>query len=467
MAVSNTALFFYTGLILTIGFYRWQHRKKIRLPLPPGPKKLPLVGNLFQLPTTYEWEVFAQWSETYNSDILHVEAAGKSIIIVNSHQVATDLFDKRSALYSSRVTSVMINELIKFDWLFGFMPYGEPWKERRRLFQKHFHPLDTASHQPRELEHVHKLLKQLVRTPDDFIEHIRHAIGAITISIAYGLDIKPLNDPYIEIAEQALQGLAAGAAPTWLVDSLPVLKYVPPWFPGASFRRKAEEWRVWATKLVEVPFFDAQKAMAAGNASPSFVSACLNNLDETKDPEAQKRVIMDTAGNFFVGGADTSVSSINTFMLMMVCHPEIQEKAQQELERVLGKNVLPTFEDEPSLPYITAIVKEVLRYHAVTPFAIPHYLTENDEYNGYFLPKGSIVLGNVWVCPGKHMAYSMLYIAIASILSAFEIKKVVGEDGKEVEPKKEFVSSMVSHPKPFDCTLKPRSAELEKLILSL
>ena len=61
------------------------------------------------------------------------------------------------------------------------------------------------------------------------------------------------------------------------------------------------------------------------------------------------------------GGADTSVSSINTFMLMMVCHPEIQEKSQQELERVLGKNVLPTFEDEPSLPYITAIVKEVLR----------------------------------------------------------------------------------------------------------
>ena len=67
MAVSNTALFFYTGLILTFGFYRWQNRKKIRLPLPPGPKKLPLVGNLFQLPTTYEWEVFAQWSEAYST----------------------------------------------------------------------------------------------------------------------------------------------------------------------------------------------------------------------------------------------------------------------------------------------------------------------------------------------------------------------------------------------------------------
>lgn len=147
------------------------------------------------------------------------------------------------------------------------------------------------------------------------------AIGAITISIAYGLDIKPLDDPYIEIAEQALQGLAAGAAPgAWLVDSIPILKYVPPWFPGASFKRKAEVWRSWATKLVEVPFFDAQKAIvsvsrplfafgmeadtrakAAGNAKPSFVSACLNNLDESKDTESQKRVIMDTAGNFFVG----------------------------------------------------------------------------------------------------------------------------------------------------------------------
>ena len=69
------------------------------------------------------------------------------------------------------------------------------------------------------------------------------------------------------------------------------------------------------------------------------------------------------------GGADTSVSGMNTFILMMVCHPEIQAKAQEELDRVLGKDVLPSFEDEPSLPYMDALVKEILRYVSRLSFA--------------------------------------------------------------------------------------------------
>jgi cytochrome P450 len=137
-------------------------------------------------------------------------------------------------------------------------------------------------------------------------------------------------------------------------------------------------------------------------------------MDESQDIEHQKTVIRDAAANFFVGGADTSVSSINTFVLAMTRWPEIQAKAQAEIDRVLGPNVLPDFSDEDSLPYITAIVKEVLRWNTVTPMgmcsrsstlpttlnvptpAIPHYLTEDDEYNGYFLPAGSIVAGNAW-----------------------------------------------------------------------
>jgi len=61
------------------------------------------------------------------------------------------------------------------------------------------------------------------------------------------------------------------------------------------------------------------------------------------------------------GGSDTGVAALNTFIMMMVSNPEVQAKAQAELDTILGKNVLPTFEDEASLPYITAIVKETLR----------------------------------------------------------------------------------------------------------
>ena len=67
-----------------------------------------------------------------------------------------------------------------------------------------------------------------------------------------------------------------------------------------------------------------------------------------------------------LGGADTTVSAINTFLLMMICYPEIQDKAQAELDRVVGKGQLPDFSDEPSLPYISALVKESLRYDIMT-----------------------------------------------------------------------------------------------------
>jgi len=404
----------------------------------------------------------------------------------------------------------MVYELVGWNWLFGFMAYGEAWKERRRLFQKYFHPSEIKIHQPRELEYAHKMLRRLLDSPERFIDHVRFMAGAITIAIAYGLEIQAEDDPYIEIAEQALIGLAASAAPgAFLVDSIPILKYVPEWMPGAGWKRKAKEWCGWTMKLLEVPFAAAQQEIAAGTAKPSFVSLCLGNLDETQDAEHQKKVIKDTAGNFFVGGSDTTVSAINTFILVMTCYPDIQRKAQEELDRVVPKGQLPDFDDGPSLPYLSAIVKEVLRWQAVTPLAIPHYLTEDDEYDGYFLPAGSIVAGNAWailhdkdeypepfefrpdrflkdgqldpdirdptagfgfgrrVCPGKHIAISTLWISAASILSVYDIEMAKDQNGVPIQPTQKYISSMVMHPEPFRCSIKPRSKDTERLILSL
>lgn len=75
------------------------------------------------------------------------------------------------------------------------------------------------------------------------------------MSITYGITVKPYDDPYIETAEKALYGLVEAAVPgTFLVDSIPLLKYVPSWMPGAEFKRKAKRWRELAIKMVEAPF---------------------------------------------------------------------------------------------------------------------------------------------------------------------------------------------------------------------
>lgn len=80
----------------------------------------------------------------------------------------------------------------------------------------------------------------------------------------------------------------------------------------------------------------------------------------------------------------------------MALYPEVQRKAQDEIERAMGPGRLPKMADRPHLPYINAIVKEVLRWHPVAPMGIPHMSTEDDTWGKYFIPKGSIIMPNIW-----------------------------------------------------------------------
>ncbi len=80
----------------------------------------------------------------------------------------------------------------------------------------------------------------------------------------------------------------------------------------------------------------------------------------------------------------------------MSLYPDVQKKARAELDAVVGSTRLPDLRDRPNLPYINAIVKETLRWHTVVPLSLPHVSTADDEYDGFFIPKGSIVMVNAW-----------------------------------------------------------------------
>lgn len=91
-----------------------------------------------------------------------------------------------------------------------------------------------------------------------------------------------------------------------------------------------------------------------------------------------------------------TVSSIGTFFLAMALNPEVQQKAQDEIDRVIGTSQLPTLADRDRLPYVSAVVKEVFRWHPVVPMGIPHMSTADDMYDGYCIPKGSLLMPNIW-----------------------------------------------------------------------
>jgi len=136
-----------------------------------------------------------------------------------------------------------------------------------------------------------------------------------------------------------------------------------------------------------------------GDAVPCFVSTCLEQNAASaaagKGEILTEELIKDSAAVSYAAGADTSASTMTTFILAMTLHPEAQKRAQAELDAVLGDR-LPTFADKDDLPFVTAVMKEVLRWIPVLPLAVPHRAVSTDQYKGYFIPAGASVLGNTW-----------------------------------------------------------------------
>ncbi|TFK41796.1 cytochrome P450 [Crucibulum laeve] len=490
--------------ILALLFYvEFRNRKAYRT-LPPGPRRLPLLGNLLQMPTSLEWEVYARWGKELNSEMVHLAVGGTSLVVINSAKVANDLLEKRSSIYSDRPEFPMVCGLMGWEWLMALLPYGEKWREQRRLFQQHFHPSNTAVYEDTVVEYVYEFLSDILDTPQDFLTHVRRVPGGIALSLAYGIKIQRRDDPFVKLAEDAIGPLAAAAAPgAFFVDLLPILKYTPSFLPGAGFKRKAKEWSQHTLALRNVSFEEARSKFVIGDAVPSFTSRCLEELDPTVDDEHQLEVIKNTAGMLYTAASDTTVAAIYTFFIAMLHYPAVQRKAQAELDSVIGHSRLPGFGDRSHTPYIMAIVKEVLRWQTVSPQAIPHRLMEDDTYDGYSFPAGTVFIANGWamlhdeveypdpmvfkperfldksgqmnhnirdpntmafgwgrrICAGIHIAEATLWLTIASVLLAFDITPPIDEDGKDTLPSLFYQSSLVSHPLPFECNIKLRSKD--------
>ncbi|KAF7378306.1 Cytochrome P450 [Mycena sanguinolenta] len=497
---------FWTAVFTTaVCIARMYTTSRSKLPLPPGPRKLPVVGNLFNM-TARPWEGCMELSRKYNSDIIHLSLAGTSVIVLSSFEATETLLEKRSSIYSDRPKSPMAGDLMGWDFLIAMMKYGDEWRIHRRLFNQEFNTVASRKFHGAERIAVHAFLRRLLDNPEGFLEHLETMAGEIMVSAAYGIDALSANGRYIALGKAATKSFTDALVPgRYFVEFIPILKYVPEWFPGARFKRKAREGRLLSQSLRDIPFTETKHKMASGSAQSCFTVNALRDLQSGR-AYYQEDTVKNVAAMMYLGGADTTVSVLSTFILAMIANPGAQKKAQQEIDAVVGQGNLPDFEDEVAMPYVSALVKEVFRWKNPGPIGAPHVSTVDDEYRGYHLPAGSIVFGNIWailhdeieypdpyafkperfllngklnpavkdpqcafgfgrrICPGRHMAISSIWITIVSLLATFDISKELGEDGCPIEPSYEYEANVVFSPVPFKCTITPRSQEAVEVI---
>ncbi|KAG1844263.1 cytochrome P450 [Suillus tomentosus] len=492
-----------TGVTIGVYLVKQVVIKKNPAPYPPGPRGWPLIGNILDMPHIKPWLTFSAWGQKYG-DITHIRVLGRHIIVLNSVKTAMEMMDKKSIVYSDRPVLPMCGELVGWKDSLPFLPYGDPFRQQRKKLHRVIGSRAAVSVYNEVVEvETRRFLQRVLAKPDRLQEHVRHTVGAIILRISHGYEVKEKNDPFVDLADRVTSHVSQATAPgAFMVDILPSLAKVPAWFPGAGFKRIAREWHETLEEMVSAPHKLVKDQMVAGIAPVSFTSNLLEGGDLSAEEE---HVVKWSAFSINAGGTDTSVSAIYSLFLAMTLFPDVQKKAQAEIDAVVGPDRLPSFADRDSLPYTEALVKEVLRWNVIIPTGFAHCVAEDDIHNGYYIPKGSLVLPNIWlmlndpqtytnpsqfnperflakdgndpemdprtvcfgfgrrICPGLHLADASVWISAAMSLAVFDISKVV-ENGVEITPEVEPLPGTVSHPTPFKCSIKPRSATALELI---
>ncbi|KAG9315351.1 cytochrome P450 [Chiua virens] len=391
------------------------------------------------------------------------------------------------------------------DFNSGLLPYGNKWRRHRKMFNTGLNKESARQYQSVAITKARQLVENILDDPKGYADHCKTFAIATIMAVTYAYEVAPKNDPFVSKIEYFMDLFMMALTPerAALFLAFPFLGHVPSWFPGGGYKKRAAECRGLAEEVLTGPFEYVKENMAAGTAEESLV----RDLLETRDGQADEENVKAVAASAFLGGAETSDSTLRVFLLAMVLHPEVQVKVWEEIDRVVGRDRLPDFDDRPHLPFVEAVYLETFRWRPVVPSALPHMTATSDEYEGMHIPKDAIVLLNIWaivhdesqfdepmafkperhltsdgtlaersgqpsfgfgrrVCPGRHVADQNVWAAVVTLLATMRISKARDESGNEIDLNVEFTSGIASAPRPFACCISPRSSHAEELIRS-
>ncbi|KAG8711462.1 hypothetical protein FRC08_015862 [Ceratobasidium sp. 394] len=494
----------FIGLPLVISFlaYYWHWPGSREPGLPPGPRPWPIVGNLPYLKPTNIAEQLRQLHLKYGPIVSLKIGSGTLISVGGDGTHIRQLFDKRGSIYSGRPLQAATEIAGRGDYLL-FQQDTNKWRLARKQIVQHFAPnvMKTENFPVQEAESV-QLLYEFLHDPKGFMHHPMRYVTSVLTSLAYGVRCERYQDPAVREIEDIMRTLSdilvpGGKAP---VEDIPWLNYLPdavfPW------RAKCRDLGRKMDKLyIDLMEIGCQRGLEGLNTDNL---AFKMRVDEEQSGLTRHEQAF-ACGLVLEGGSDIVAGVILACILALVHDPQSQRQARAEIDGLYDEDTLPRWKDEQSLPFVRAVIKEVIRWRPPLPMAVPHRLEQDDHYEGYFLPKGSTVLCNPYavhsnpqrfsdpekfnperfldyalsmadsvaqgdphkrdhfgfgagrrVCPGIQTAEQDIFIALSRLLWAFEFTTPPGVK-VGVDPFDAFVGELVRTPADFPLIITPRS----------
>ncbi|KAL4861559.1 cytochrome P450 [Aspergillus spectabilis] len=468
---------------------------------PGGPTGLPLIGVL----PDKKLQLHAQLAKYIPEfgDFFSFNLGWDKAIVLSSPTAIEELIVKKGQNFSSRPSTSTQAKIIAQDRLVQ-MEYGDMFRKHRKVAHRLLGMQNAMTFMPYQEYESRQTLRLLIEDPVSFYEEMQRYAASVTFSLLIGARFaRPESQIPAGITwtvQNMFQSMRPGA---WLADWLPILDYLPdslaPWRAEAHsiFNSIIEFWGVFYTPVAE--------RVKTGDSPDCFLKSFLESPDIDNFTESERRVLFS---EILAAGSETTAITLQYFLKACLLYPDCIKHAQEELDRVVGPDRLPGWEDRENLPYIKAIVSEIHRWASVSPLSFYHATTNNDSYRGKEIPAKTTVLYNTYAvhysdqyfpepekflperylprddprhmvngaylanhygfgagrreCPGKHVANASLYIVISRLLWTFNV-----ELGNNPLPRNETVGDIpILGPVPFACDIKPRNEKAKEVALS-
>ncbi|KAK3328214.1 cytochrome P450 [Cercophora scortea] len=484
-------------------------RKQIRLP--PGPPGEFLLGHYRTAPKDGAFKQYAKWAKEYKSDVLFFETFGTRWIVLNSLKSAVELLEKRGSIYADRPRFVMFEEM---GWspTLTWLRWGPKYHLHRRVLQPPFVKSKVAQYAAMQRREALVCCKGMLDDPLKWVTSVRRFSVAVVLGIAYGLDVDGHSSPWIKLAEDSAEAVGKSGPPgSSIMDLWPSTRYLPEWLPFMERLRYAHTWRSAIQRITKLPFKASVRKMQ--NATPDrdvFVHNRLaihaENTQKGLPNDFNIEDIKGAAATILIAGNDTTAATVTLLTLYLMQNPAVQRKAQDEIDRVVGRDRLPSWDDIPQLQYARLVLHETYRMNPLSPLGIPHASVADDVYDGMLIPKGTVVYPNVWammhdeavyarpfcfwperylsveeggngeplpvgnfgfgrrICIGRSLAENSLLIVLATMLATVEIQFPPGPDGKPAafEPEWSFRGQAIVLP--FKTSISSRTDKARELL---
>ncbi|KAL4959677.1 cytochrome P450 [Aspergillus stella-maris] len=476
------------GLLLCFSYFAYHltYKGTHQIPLPPGPRPLPLIGNLHQHSGSEQWVQYNEWHEKHGP-VMTVKLGMRTVVLLNTHEAVNDLLVRQGRVYCSPPKLHFIGDCMIQGRVPILMPHSKERREVHRLFKNLLRHQACEAYAPLQERESLRFMRSLLK-PDGKDQHIwAYSVGNTT-TLMYG-EQQSDEQQHAEVREirSIFADVLGGISKENLLPELyPFLNRIPdpfnPWKKaGASINNIFTKF--WARRMERgLNHENWNWSRLLNDNKPNYM---------TKDELLYWIVELE-----FASIASTTVL-IGSFMAAVVTNPEVANEVRAEIDAVIGSDRLPTMNDQDKLPLLRAFINELMRWRGTPPLSMPYQGEEDVEYNGYRIPSNALVVANQWslnmdpeiypepekfipqrwidnpklkkpylfghgrrVCPGEEFARNSLFITFAQILWAFEIVPASPKFGQSRVPG----LSMGANEGTDDLTFVPRDSKRSSVL---